>query len=329
VEADFYRQPFYNNFEHLFSMSFIDVVVPIFGLMLIGWLLKKAGVFPEWLVRLVNDYVYYIGITVIAFLSLHDTDKRLLFDPSIYLLNLLPIALILVMALAAAHLLKLDRLAIPVLVTCAFFGNTGYIGFPLNTSVQGYESLGLTAFISTVYTIIVFTLSPFLFRHYSRQKSGDQTGSDTVTSLKKMLAGLVKLPIIWATVLGLALSFITIPDLIRLPMEWISVSTSPLALLATGAMITGSGFRENLKALGAISVLKLAVMPAIIIVMGIVMGTNGMIYRTSLLEAATPVGVTNAVLAEQYKADKTLASGAVVVSTLLFLLSLIVVLMFV
>lgn len=310
-------------------MSFIDVVVPIFGLMLIGWLLKKAGVFPEWLVRLVNDYVYYIGITVITFLSLHDTDKRLLFDPSIYLLNLLPIAIILIIALATAHLLKLDRLAIPVVVTCAFFGNTGYIGFPLNASVQGYESLGLAAFLSTAYTIIVFTLSPFLFRHYTTQKSEDRPGSDTIASLKKILGGLFRLPIIWATILGLALSFIAIPDLIRLPMEWISISTSPLALLATGAMITGSGFRENWKALGAISVLKLAVMPAIIIFMGIVMSLNGPIYRTSLLEAATPVGVTNAVIAEQYKADKTLASGAVVVSTMLFLVSLIVVLLFV
>lgn len=310
-------------------MSFIDVVVPIFGLMLIGWLLKAAGVFPEWLVRLVNDYVYYIGITVITFLSLHDTDKRLLFDPSIYLLNLLPIAIIVVLALAAAYLLKLGRLAIPVVVTCAFFGNTGYIGFPLNASVQGIESLGLTAFISTFYTVIVFTFGAYLFRYYTREKSDDLARQDAGAGLKEILASLLKLPIIWATVLGLALSFVAIPDLIRLPMEWITVSTSPLALLATGAMISGSGFRENLKALGVISVLKLAVMPAIVILLGVVLGMNGTIYRTSLLEAATPVGVTNAVIAEQYKADKTLASGAVVVSTLLFLISLIVVLLFV
>ncbi|WP_424356880.1 AEC family transporter [Methanocella sp. MCL-LM] len=310
-------------------MSFIDVVVPIFGLMLIGWLLKAVGIFPEWLVRLVNDYVYYIGITVITFLSLHDTDKRLLFDPSIYLLNLLPMALIVVLALAAAYMLKLDRLAIPVVVTCAFFGNTGYIGFPLNASVQGIESLGLTAFISTFYTVIVFTFGAYLFRHYTREKSDDHASQDAGAGLKKMLTGLLKLPIIWATVLGLALSFVAIPDLVRLPMEWITFSTSPLALLATGAMISGSGFRENWKALGAISILKLAVMPAIVILMGIVSGVNGTIYRTSLLEAATPVGVTNAVIAEQYKADKTLASGAVVVSTLLFIVSLIVVLLFV
>jgi predicted permease len=310
-------------------MSFIDVVVPIFGLMLIGWLLKTVGFFPERLVRLVNDYVYYIGITVITFLSLHDTDKRLLLDPSIYLLNLVPIALIIIIALGAAYLLKLPRLAIPVVVACAFFGNTAYIGFPLNSGVLGKESLGLTAFISTLYTIIVFTIGAYLFNHYTGKNSNDTPARAAGANLKNMAISLVKLPIIWATVLGLALSFITIPELIRIPMEWVSASTSPLALLATGAMISASGFKENFKAIGAISVIKLAIMPAIIIIMAMVLGMSGTIYRTSLLEAATPVGVTNAVLAEQYKADKSLASGAVVISTLLFLVSLIVVLLFV
>ena len=50
-------------------MDFLSVVVPIFGLILIGWLLKAIGLFPSWLVKIVNDYVYYIGITVITFLA--------------------------------------------------------------------------------------------------------------------------------------------------------------------------------------------------------------------------------------------------------------------
>jgi hypothetical protein len=310
-------------------MSFVEVVVPIFGLMLVGWVLKTIGIFPEWLVRLVNDYVYYIGISVITFLSLHDTDKRLLLDPSIYLLNLIPMAAIIVIALAVAYALKLNRLAIPVFVTCAFFGNTAYIGFPLNASVQGSDSLGMTAFISTFYTIVVFTIGALLYQHYTSKNSDGTAGLTAVAHGKKMLTGLLKIPIIWATVLGLVLSWVAIPDLIRMPMDLISISTSPLALLATGAMISGSGFREYWKELGAMSILKLAVMPGIVILMGLLMSLSGPIYRTSMLEAATPVGVTNAVLAEQYKADKKLASCGVVVSTLLFLVSLIAVLMFV
>lgn len=310
-------------------MSFIDVVVPIFGFMLIGWLLKAAGFFPEWLVRLVNGYVYYIGMAVITFLGLYDTEKRLLLDPSIYALILIPIALIVLLALATAHLLKIGKLSIPVFVICAFFGNTAYIGFPLNAGVQGNQSLGLTAFVSAIYTIVVFTLGAFLLRHYVRDQTADRLKPKAGSDGLKVIIDLFKIPIIWATVLGLALSFIALPAMVRLPLEWISTSTSPLALLATGAMISGSGFREYLKPLGALSLIKLVVMPAIVILMAFAMGISGTIYRTSLLEAATPVGVSNAVLAEHYKADRKLASSAVVLSTLLFFVSLIVVLLFV
>ena len=59
-------------------MNLLSVVVPIFGLIFIGWLMKAVGLFPRWLVKALNDYVYYVGITVITFLSLHDTSHSLL-----------------------------------------------------------------------------------------------------------------------------------------------------------------------------------------------------------------------------------------------------------
>ena len=308
------------------------MVVPIFGLILAGWLLKAVGIFPERLVRLVNSYVYYVGITVITFVSLHDTNKDLLLDPDIYLLSLIPIVAIIVVAMTAAHMLKLNRISIPVFIICAFFGNTAYIGFPLNMAVAGKSSLGLTAFISSIYTVAVFTVGAYLFQHYAAGKpESGKPNQGKSYGLKSMLSGLLSIPVIWATILGLSLSWIAIPELIRTPLDWISMSTSPLALLATGAMITGYDFREKAKPLGAICAIKLAVMPAAVMIAAYTLsgGISGPVYRSSLLEAATPVGVTNAVLAEQFKADKKLASSAIVISTALFIISLAIVLMFV
>jgi predicted permease len=107
-----------------------------------------------------------------------------------------------------------------------------------------------------------------------------------------------------------------------MPLVFIEDSTSPLALLATGAMISVAGIKGNLKPIGAISAIKLLVMPAIVIVTAAVAGISGTVYKTSLLEAATPVGVTNTILAREFRLDENLASGAVVVSTLLFFVTL-------
>jgi predicted permease len=296
------------------AMDFLSVVVPIFGLIFAGWLLKQIGLFPQWLLKALNDYVYYAGMTVITFLGLHDASSGLLLDPVIYLLNLVPIIAIIVIAFVAAHLMNLGKAAIPVFVACAFFGNTAYIGFPLTISAQGHESLPMAAFISTIYTVIVFTFGAWLCQRYS---SHDKKGLQ-----------LHKIPVFWAAIAGLALSFIALPGIVRAPLDLIVTTTPPLALLATGAAISVIGVRENLKEIGAISAIKLLLMPAIVVLTGMVAGITGtMTYKTSLLEAAVPVGVTNTVLAQQFGLDDKLASSVVVVSTVLFILTLLLVLL--
>jgi predicted permease len=293
-------------------MNLLSVVVPIFGLILAGWLLKAVGLFPQWLVKVLNGYVYYVGITAITFLSLHDTSHSLLLDPTIYLITIVPIAAIVVIAYAVARLMRLENAAIPVFIVCAFFGNTGYIGFPLNIAAQGRESLALTAFVSTIYTVIVFTFGAYLCQRYSgSDKNGEKKGLRLHT-----------IPVFWAAAAGIILSFIALPDLVRLPLTLIEDSTSPLALVATGAMISAIGVKENARTIGAISGIKLLVMPAIVVITALITGISGTIYKTALLEAATPVGVTNTILAQQFGLDEKLASSAVVISTVLFILSL-------
>jgi len=58
-----------------------------------------------------------------------------------------------------------------------------------------------------------------------------------------------------------------------------------------------------------------------------VAGFQGTAFTTSLLEAATPVGVSNSILAAQFKMDTKFASRAVVISTILFAVTLTVILL--
>ncbi len=293
-------------------MDVLSIIVPIFGLILAGWLLKHLGLLNNWMVGTINNYVYYIGISVITFVSLHDTSTSVLLDPEIYILNLLPMFAIIGIAYAAAKLLKLKRDMFAVFIICAFFGNTAYIGFPVNVMVQGQSALDLTAFISTIYTIVVFTVGVYLLKSCSDEP---------------VEAGKIhKLPILWAALLGLLLSWLVLPGIVRLPLEWISDSVSPLALLATGAMVEGASLKSDLKSIGVLSVIKLIILPAAVVLTGLLTSTSGTTFKTSLLEAATPVGVTNSVLAAQFRMRKDFASQAVIITTILFAATLAVLL---
>ncbi|HTY92239.1 MAG TPA: AEC family transporter [Methanocella sp.] len=294
--------------------SVLSVLIPIFGLILLGWFLKWLHLLNDWLVRLINDYVYYIGISVITFVSLHDTSTSILLDPGIYILNIVPMLLVIIVAYAVVKMLKLPKEMSAIFVICAFYGNTGYIGFPLNVIVQGQGALNMAAFISTLYTVVVFTLGIYLLKR----------NSDEPVEAGK----LHKLPVIWAALLGILLSWLTLPGFVRLPLELISDSTSPLALLATGAMAEGAALKMDMKNIGILSAIKLILAPALVAIMGTLMGSTGVIYKTSLLEAATPVAVTNSVLASQFKMKEEFASHAVIISTALFAITLTIILLF-
>lgn len=295
-------------------MNVLGVIAPIFGLILLGWTLKRLRLLNDWLVGAINGYVYYVGITVITFISLHDTGTSLLLKPQIYILNLAPILAVAGVAYAAARLLRLEQGMAAVFIVCAFYGNTGYIGFPLNVYVQGKESLSMAAFISTVYTIVAFTLGVYLLRRSSDEPA--EAGK------------LHKNPIIWAALLGILLSWLALPDIVRLALGLISDLTSPLALLVTGAMVEGTALKADLKSIGALCAIKLALAPAIVALIGLLIESSSMAFKTSLLEAATPVAVTSSVLAAQFKVRPDFASRAVILSTMIFTITLTAILAF-
>ena len=92
-------------------------------------------------------------------------------------------------------------------------------------------------------------------------------------------------------------------------------------------VISASGMRENVKAIGGVSVLKLLLMPAMVILTAAVAGVSGPVYKSSLLEAATPAGVTNTALAKQFGLDEKLASSVVVITTALFFVTITLILL--
>ena len=94
-------------------------------------------------------------------------------------------------------------------------------------------------------------------------------------------------------------------------------------------MIYGASIQSNLKEIGAISAIKLIALPALVVLTGLATQGSGLIYRTSLLEAATPVAVTNSILAAQFKTRDDFASEAIIISTILFAATLAVLLIFI
>lgn len=293
-------------------MDIIVTMVPLFGLIVSGYLLRKAGAVDDKIVRVINGYIFYIGLSAVMFLSFYDIGVTRLLDPRLYLLNLLPILLIILVAYGLAKLVKMEAGLLPIFVICAFNGNTTYIGFPVAVSMRGFEALKIAALISALYSLFTYSAGIAVLEKYSG-------GS---TSIRGSITQIARIPMLWAAALGLLLFSVPIPDLLRESLRMLSMSVSPLALIATGCMIRLASTRADLTNIGLLSAIKLIVMPVIVITVAFLLGYSGRLYEVSLIQAATPVAVINIILADRYRMNREFVTNSVVISTVLFAFTL-------
>lgn len=146
-------------------------------------------------------------------------------------------------------------------------------------------------------------------------KPGGSTGGAFQNTLKSIISN----PLILAVAAGLAvaLSGITLPHLIRQPMEHLGSMAVPLSLLCIGASLNTAGIRRSLRYAMAAAVVKTFGAALVFLPVAALSGFRG--YELTViaiyLTAANPSA--NYVMALATDNDSDLAASAVVISTVL------------
>lgn len=284
----------------------VQIVAPVFLLAGLGFAWVRIGF--DYDVAFVTRLAMSLAIPCLIFMSLVRTeiDPRILRDSAIATL----------MAYAATggalyfiiNTLGLDRRTYWAPLT---FGNTGNLGLPIALFAFGAEGLGFAVVVFAVMLVLQFTLGVWVV-------SGR---SSPLTMLRE--------PMVWATVLGgvFLIAGWSLPVWAGNTLDLIGQLGIPLMLITLGVAMSRLRPAAVGRAFG-LSAVKLAVSLALALLAGYVMGLPGVAMGVLVLQLATPVPVTNFMLAQKYGANATEVAGLVVVSTLLSVLSLPVILGF-
>ena len=140
-------------------------------------------------ITIINVYFLQVFLTFWGLL-VRPVDVTLLYAPSIYIVITL---IVLIISAVVAKKYFYEKKEYSIATVAALIGNTGNLGIPLNIAIFGEESIPYTTVINLMNVFVVYTVGVF---YYSR-------GSfDTRTSL----LNIVKLPILWAATIAIALS---------------------------------------------------------------------------------------------------------------------------
>ncbi len=287
----------------------IAQILPVFLIIVFGFFLSMIKIAHDSWVPILNKYGLYIGFPMLIFSNLIDIDREVLSQQIPTLVT--TIVIILVFMLIAFFLIKL--FSIPkdigmVILTAGYFGNIGYLGFPLITSVLPGSGATISI-ITAAYSISLFTMGMYLLETLSGEEK----------HISEILKQIISSPFIIAIITGMLVVIfqVQIPDPLLKTVKMIEASASPVVLIGLGIFMHRKISLKRLwKPIAAISGLKMIIFPVAFMLIAKIFPL-GDSFDIAILEASMPVAITVFALSDRFDMNKELIISLVILTTLI------------
>ena len=299
--------------------STLAVVLPIFALVLVGWVVRRFGALGPHATGELNRFVIRLALPALLFHTVAHARWADLWQPGfIATFGLSTLALfalpIVVGARRSRHLADatIDGLN-------ASYTNAGFIGFPLILVALGREALPPTT-IAVVMTCSLFAVAIVLI------ELGLQGPSGRWHLAGKAGRTILFNPLVLAPLLGAAvpLGGLEVPGPAERFLVLLGDASAPCALVALGLFLAGerSPSRSEHGRTGALIACKLVAHPALAWVLAaFVFHLPPALTHAAVLLTALPTGTGPFILAEFYDREAAVTSNVVLVSTLISVLT--------
>ena len=297
-------------------LATLAVVLPVFGLILLGGLARWRGVLGPHAVSELNRFVVWLALPAMLFQVMAHASLATLWQPGfVAAFGLGSLGLFLgTVWLRRGNLADagLDGLN-------AAYPNTGYMGFPLAAAALGPASLPLMTLATIVTVCFVFAAAITCI------EIGQQAERAPWRLARRVGLALARNPLLFAPALGAlsAAAGIVLPASFESFLALLGSAASPCALVALGAFLAqeARGRRPALGATALLTGLKLLALPVLVWLLAKLFGLPPLQAQTAVLAAALPTGTGPFMLAEYYRRPASVTSATILASTVLSVLT--------
>ena len=295
----------------------INVTMPIFLVMVLGWFLRQRGMLDDHFVSVANKLNFQVTLPFLVFRDLAAVDIRAVFDLKYVLFCALVTTLCFFGIWGGTRLLLKDRTMIGAFVQASFRSSAAVMGLAFIENIYGSSAMGPLMIIGAVPLYNIFSVIVLTFE--ANEEEGISGGKKDYAKIKKAAVNILKNPIIIAIVLGLIVAYFRIgfPTIIDNSINYVARTATPLALLAMGAGFEGRKALKKITPTLAASSIKLVFQPLIFIPVAVLCGFRGEQLIGLLVMLAAPATPSCYIMAKSMKNDGTLTASIVVTTTLL------------
>ena len=290
----------------------VAIVLPVFGLIALGFLAAKAGLIAERAGDGLADYVFALAVPALIFRTLSESVTDGGGSPWGYWISYFAAAALAWAAgmVLARRVFGRDAREAVIHGFCSAQSNTVFLGIPL--ILQAYGDAGAVP----LFLLLAVHLPVMMAAASVMIEAADP--ADAGFRIARFLKTLATHPILLALLAGVVAQLLGVrtPAALKPILDGLAASASPVALVAMGLALARYGFSSDPKAAFVATVLKLVVHPLLVYVFAVyVFRLEPVFAGVAVLFAAAPSGINGYLLAVRYKTGERFASNAIAFST--------------
>jgi malonate transporter len=291
----------------------INVVVPVFGIILTGYLAGRLEVLGSDSAAALNRFVFYFALPPALFIFMARAPIDKIFNWPFIGAFIGGSMLTLMIALFVARIwFRHDVATMSVAGLTAVFGNVFYMGLPLLLMAYGPDG-ALPSIVAALSVTILFICGGIAVLESTRA-----TGASTSRVGARLAGTVLRNPSVISPLLGIlfAMTSLPLPKAIGNYLDLMAAAVGPGALFALGLSLIDRKVMGNAGEVIWLSALKLIVNP--ILTFGLVtyvFRMDPMWSQAAVILSAMPVGANPYIIAQQYNVHVETVSPAIVFST--------------
>lgn len=292
---------------------FFLLSMPLFGLVLAGYLIAFWSHWQTHWTRLASKFVFTAAVPAMLFHlmsqldSLPSVDTRLLIAFFGGCLIVFGIG-----RLIAARMFAMDSVSQSVFALGGVFSNNAMLGLPLARMTLGTQALPSTSLILVFNALILWTLVTVSVES-ARQRTM------TLRAFGKTVLNVLRNPIVCAILGGSAFGLLgwKLPLALNGALDALSDIAAPISLLVLGMGLRGYDLRNNLDQSLAICFLKLIVQPIVVWLLALLLHLPALETSVIVLLASMSVGVNVYLMSQEFQTLQGAVASSLLLSTAL------------
>ncbi len=290
----------------------INVTIPIFLIILLGYILRRINFLTDEFIRVANKYVFAVALPVMLFRDIACSDVREDMNINFFLYCLIVTIVMFFLVWGIAKLTIKDKTMIGAFAQAGARGSAAVLGVAFVENICG--DIGMTP-LMIVAAVPFFNILSVIILVFNAKNSD----SKDYGKIKGSCINIIKNPIIIGIIIGLiaSLSGLKIPTIPMRALNYISQTATPIALLAVGGGFdTKQAVSKLMPAIGA-TFIKLIGLPLVFLPIAYKIGFAPSEMVAILIMLASPTTVSSYIMAKNMDNDDVLTSNVIVLTTLL------------